>query len=66
MYKPLGIFWIIIGVTGTLVFSVKALQKMNYQQMMNNANTPDLFTPIVISALVLFLGILMSAQSKKA
>ncbi|MCF8303795.1 MAG: hypothetical protein K9I94_11015 [Bacteroidales bacterium] len=66
MQKAIGIVLLILGIIGTIYFGVQAIQQsesfnlLGYEVAVSSAN----WTPVIISAAVLIIGLILSVTGK--
>lgn len=65
--KTIGIILLILGAVGTIVFGIQAMQESESFSLlgMEIAVSTANWTPVIISAIVLIIGIVMTTVGKK-
>lgn len=65
--KTSGIILLIIGIIGTVIFGIQALNNSEHFNFLgiNVAVSSANWTPVIISAIILIIGIILMIGSKK-
>lgn len=65
--KTLGIILLILGAVGTIVFGIQAIQESESFSIlgMDIAVSTANWTPVIISAVILIIGLVLTARGKK-